>query len=287
MKLVASAVFGVCALVVSACSPEAVVKESTPLPTPAPTRTSPPATTAEADTETCIEDKGEVEQIIIDSEYFEPGFRFWIYTPPCYESRESAHYPVLYLIHGQTFSEDQWDRIGADEAADILISSGEVAPFIIVMPHDHNSLRPTVGFFDDAVLEELLPWVDENYRTIPEREYRAIGGLSRGASWAIHFALTNPDLFGALGGHSPPVFIEEANKVTGWLEAIPSEMMPRLWLDIGERDLQNIMDSAVWFESVLEDLGIPHEWHLFRGNHDEEYWSNHVKEYLRWYADNW
>jgi enterochelin esterase-like enzyme len=252
-----------------------------------PTQSAPAKATATSEGVFCVEEIGKVEPLTIDSEYFEPSFRFRVYTPPCYSFDEDASFPVIYLIHGQTLSDDQWDRIGADEAADELISSGETAPFIIVMPHDHNSLRPTVGLFDDAFLKELLPWVDENYRTITEREYRAIGGLSRGASWAIHFALTSPELFGALGGHSPPVFIEEANKVTGWLEAIPEETMPRIWLDIGEHDLRNIMDSAVWFESILEGLGIPHEWHLFPGNHDEEYWSSHVKEYLRWYAENW
>jgi enterochelin esterase-like enzyme len=283
MKPIAVMVFGWCILFASACSPAEGLRELTPASS---TRT-PQAAVSRLEGEICTEDNGKVEQLSIESDYFDPEFRFRIYTPPCYDFDEKLRHPVIYLIHGQTFSDDQWDRIGADEAADELIASGETAPFIIVMPHDHNSLRPTVGFFDDALLDELLPWVDENYRTIPEREYRAIGGLSRGASWAIHFALTSPDLFGALGGHSPPVFIEEANKVTAWLEGIPEEMMPRIWLDIGERDLQNIMDSAVWFESVLEDLGIPHEWYINSGNHDEGYWSSHVKEYLQWYAENW
>ena len=93
-----------------------------------------------------------------------------------------------------------------------MITSGHAPPFIIVLPYDNYSLRPTVGFFDEAFLGELLPWIDENYRTLPDRVHRAVGGLSRGASWAIHFALTEPDLFGAMGGHSPPVFIEEAKE---------------------------------------------------------------------------
>jgi enterochelin esterase-like enzyme len=191
------------------------------------------------------------------------------------------------LIHGQGFQADQWDRIGADEAANELIASGEVAPFIIVMPYDNYSLRPSVGFFDEAFIGELIPWIDANYRTQDDREHRAIGGLSRGASWAIHFALTESDMFSAMGGHSPPVFIEEARKVIEWLDTIPDQQMPRFWLDIGDGDTMNIMDSTIFFESLLAERGIAHEWHIYPGDHSEEYWSTHVEEYLRWYSAEW
>lgn len=237
--------------------------------------------------ESCLAEGGKVEKQTISSNYFDGEFIFRVYTPPCYEIYPEQQYPVLYLIHGQGYLDDQWDRIGADEAANELIGSGQTAPFIIVMPYDHYSLRPTVGFFDDAFLGELIPWIDKNYRTIADREHRAIGGLSRGASWAIHFALTEPDLFGAIGGHSPPVFIEEAKKVVEWLDAIAPSQMPRFWLDIGDRDTQNIMQSSEFFEELLSERDIPHEWHLFPGNHSEEYWSSHVEDYLRWYAAEW
>jgi enterochelin esterase-like enzyme len=191
------------------------------------------------------------------------------------------------MLHGQTFNDAQWDRIGADEAANALIAAGEVAPFIIVMPYDHNSLRPSVGFLDEVFIEELLPWIDANYRTIPEREYRAIGGLSRGASWALHFGAVNYELFGAMGGHSPPIFPEDAGRMGIWLKDIPEAQRPRIWLDIGESDLENILDSAVWFHELLDQLDISHEWQLIPGNHTEDYWSSHVEEYLRWYAAPW
>ena len=237
--------------------------------------------------ESCLAAGGKVEQLNIKSEYYDQGITFRVYTPPCYEEFPVQKYPVLYLIHGQGFDDEQWDRVGVDEAADALIGSGEVAPFIIVMPYDNYSLRPSVGFFDEAFLNELLPWIDENYRTLTDREHRAIGGLSRGASWAIHFALSEPELFGALGGHSPPVFIEEAKKVVEWLDAIPINRMPRVWLDIGDRDTENIIHSAEFFEGLLAERNIPHEWHIYPGDHSEEYWSAHVEEYLLWYARDW
>jgi enterochelin esterase-like enzyme len=237
--------------------------------------------------EACMAAGGTVEQFKLDSEYLDAGLQFRVYTPPCYEELSEQRYPVLYLVHGQTFNDDQWDRLGADEAASGLIQAGEASPFIIVMPYDISSNQPSLDHFGEAVVEELVPWIDAKYATLANREHRAVGGLSRGASWAIHLGLTHPELFAAVGGHSPPVFVEDATKVRGWLDNIPAELMPRFWLDIGERDQRSILDSATWFEGLLSERNILHEWYLFAGDHSEAYWSSHVEMYLRWYAVDW
>lgn len=235
----------------------------------------------------CLARGGQVEVFELESELLAGGLRFRVYTPPCYAEQPQRSFPVLYLIHGQTYSDNQWVRLGVGETADELFRAGELSPFLIVMPFDKSSAQPSVDKFGEAVMQELLPWIEENYRTRAAREYRAIGGLSRGASWALHLGLRYPEVFGAIGGHSPPVFVEDAGKVRGWLAEIPVEYMPRIWLDIGERDQQAILSSATWFASVLDELDIPHEWHLFSGYHDEHYWSSHVESYLRWYAALW
>jgi enterochelin esterase-like enzyme len=237
--------------------------------------------------EVCMAAGGHVEVMDIPSEFLDSEMQFRVYTPPCYEENSDERYPVLYLVHGQTFNDDQWDRLEADETATELIAAGEVAPFIIVMPYDRASTQPAVDKFGDAFIEELVPWIDAEYRTFTEREFRAVGGLSRGASWAIHFGLTHPEMFGAVGGHSPPVFQEDASRVRGWLDGIGAELMPRFWLDIGERDQRAILDSAIWFEGLLNERDIQHEWYLFTGDHSEEYWNSHVELYLRWYAAEW
>lgn len=287
----------VCSLalvLLAACSPApaaAPTSTATRTPNAAPTATATP-TEKDAPAPTlagaaCPESHGQVAVLEIDSQVLRGKLRFRVYTPPCYESDLDHRYPVLYLIHGQTFTDDQWDRLGADETADQLIAAGELAPFLIVMPYDKASAQPSVDPFGEAFIEELVPWVDANYRTIAGRDFRAVGGLSRGASWALHFAMLYPEDFGAVGGHSPPVFVEDATKVRGWLTDIPSELMPRIWLDIGDRDQEVILNSAEWLSGVLDENGIPHEWHLFSGTHSEAYWSSHVAEYLRWYAAPW
>lgn len=238
--------------------------------------------------ETCLQAGGMVEAFSLPSELLDHDLRLRVYTPACYEEHDDARYPVLYFIHGQTYNEDQWDRLGADEAADALIADGEVAPFIIVMPADQSHYtQPAANAFDEAVVEELIPWVDETYRTISERESRAVGGLSRGASWAFHLAIFYPELFGAMGGHSPPVFQEDAPRMRAMLDLLTVELRPRIWLDIGNGDQVAILESATWFEGLLNERDIPHQWSLFPGNHSEQYWSSHVELYLRWYAEEW
>jgi enterochelin esterase-like enzyme len=160
-------------------------------------------------------------------------------------------------------------------------------PFIIVMPRDRSWSQPTEDPFGQAIVEVLLPWIDENYRTRPERAGRAIGGLSRGAGWAVHLGLSHWESFGAIGAHSLPVFWTDLPHIKAWLDSIPPEALPRIYLDLGDKDRPQISKSAMWFEQLLTDKDIPHEWHLYSGYHEEAYWQAHVEEYLRWYAAGW
>jgi enterochelin esterase-like enzyme len=211
--------------------------------------------------------------------------RLIVYLPPCYARRTDLRYPVLYLFHGQTYDENQWVRLGAPATADQLVSSGEVLPFLIVMPFDPYPQQPYEYGFDEGFLQDLLPYVDSYYRTLADRFHRAVGGLSRGSSWALHFGLSRPDLFGKIGMHSPIIFASDGLLVEKWLDIIPPDRMPQIYLDISEND-QDI-NNARWLEDIFTVRAIPHEWHLNTGFHTEEYWTAHVEEYLRWYATGW
>jgi S-formylglutathione hydrolase FrmB len=127
--------------------------------------------------------------------------------------------------------------------------------------------------------------VDENFRTLPEAQFRAVGGLSRGAGWAIHFGLTRPDLFRTIGAHSPIIFYEDAPDIGKWLNAIPRTDLPRIYLDIGDADPNQ--ESITLFTGLLKDRNIPFELHMNSGLHDEQYWNSQVEAYIRWYAAGW
>jgi enterochelin esterase-like enzyme len=221
------------------------------------------------------------------TDFLKDPLDFRVYLPPCYDLQIDRHYPVLYLFHGQGFSDDQWDRIGVDEEADALVAAGEISPLIIVMPHEPGSEPPTESKFAQAIIEDLIPYIDKRYRTLPNRADRAVGGLSRGGGWAVHFGISKWEMFGALGAHSPGVFRADDLYIRKWLDAIPWNSYPRIYIDIGDRDLPEIIESATWFEQILNEKDIPHEWHFFTGYHNEQYWRAHLGSYLRWYTQNW
>lgn len=250
---------------------------NTPIPPPSPTPT-PLA---------CWQEGGRFESGSLETELLRQSLEYRVYLPPCYDELAEQTYPTLYLIHGQSYNDDQWERLGAGEIADRLIAAGEAPPFIMVMPRDRVWSEPTEDRFGKAVVEVLLPWIEANYRVIPERAYRAVGGLSRGGAWALHLGLTYPEVFGAVGMHSGFAFHSDAPTLRGWLDETSADEMPRFYLDVADNDRPDIYDSAVWFEAMLTEFNLPHEWHIFTGYHEEAYWQAHVEQYLRWYAAGW
>lgn len=256
-----------------------VTNTGTPISLPSPTLTPTPLE--------CWSQGGVLEEGSLRRVPLPLPLDYIVYLPPCYDQLPERRFPVLYLIHGQNYNNDQWDRLGADETADALIASGEIPPFIMVFPRDRSWAQPTEDRFGEVLVTSLIPHIDQEYRTLPDRAYRAIGGLSRGAGWAVHLGLKEWELFGAIGANSLPVFWTDTAHVAEWLDAIPKESLPRIYLDIGEKDRPTILQSAIWFENLLTEKNIPHEWHLFSGYHEEAYWESHVEQYLRWYTRGW
>jgi enterochelin esterase-like enzyme len=270
---------------ITACS-----SSNQPVPTPDPsTPTQDPITPSSTNTPDptqqphCITQPGQVESGKLDTT--KPPQEYLIYLPPCYTEQTTQHYPVLYLLHGQTYIDDQWIRLGAVKALDQLIISGEAQPFIIVFPDDRYWNVEAGPGFGDRLVNALIPYIDENYRTIPNRNQRAIGGLSRGSGWALELGLTHWDLFSVIGLHSLAVFQDDGSKIEKWLKKIPPIAYPTIFMDSGDNDPELAM--ALTVESTLTENGIPHEWHLYSGAHTEEYWSAHIAEYISWYAGQW
>jgi enterochelin esterase-like enzyme len=259
---------------------------ATPIPSPSPTATfilSPTVTPLG-----CWNQAGKIEKSQLSSTLLRLPLEFRVYLPPCYDKQPDRRYPVLYLIHGSSFNDDQWERLGVGVTSDALIAAGIISPYIVVMPRDREWTQPTVDKFGEALIQSLIPWIDGNYRTLSDRSHRAIGGLSRGGAWAVHLGLSHWELFGTIGAHSLAVFDTDAPYyINQWLEALPRDALPRIYLDIGDHDREIIFKSAVWFESRLTESGIPHEWHLNIGSHDEAYWKSHVEDYIRWYTQDW
>lgn len=303
LLIVLAASLSGCSLPAPAGAPSTVAAMRTALPatlvpnTPTPP-TTPSATPTPVDTPgfqpsptptslACWQEGGYFESGALETELLRQPLEFRVYLPPCYAEFPEQAYPTLYLIHGQSYTDDQWQRLGTGDIAGALIASGELPPFIMVMPRDRAWSEPTEDKFGQAVVEVLLPWIETNYRAIPERQSRAVGGLSRGGAWALHLGITYTEFFGVVGMHSGFAFHTDAPLLRTWLVSTPVEGMPRFYLDVADHDRPDIYDSAVWFEAMLTEYNIPHEWHIFTGYHEEAYWGAHVEQYLRWYAQGW
>ncbi|GAB4539273.1 MAG: hypothetical protein Fur002_04090 [Anaerolineales bacterium] len=243
---------------------------------------APPTATLTASPPSCAAQAGQTLQDVVSETV--PPQEFIIYLPPCYaESAET--YPALYLLHGQTFNQDQWIRLGAASIADALIQSSEAPPFIMVFPDDHYWNAPAGAEFGNRLIYNLIPYVDAHYRTRNAREFRALGGLSRGGGWTAQLGFSRPDVFGALGLHSPAFFKDNAPYLERYIRQIPVEQRPHLWMDIGEAD--TLLGDSLLFEDTLTRNDYVHVFHRFSGDHSERYWSKHAEAYLRWYASHW
>jgi hypothetical protein len=89
--------------------------------------------------------------------------------------------------------------------------------------------------------------------------------------------------FGVIGAHSFAPFRGDFNAAPFWIKAILPEKLPHIWIDVGDSDF--IADAARVWKDRLDDYQVPNEWHVLHGFHNENYWSENVGVYLKWYAD--
>jgi len=224
------------------------------------------------------------------------NLRYRVYIPPCYVETQ-RRFPVVYLLHGLSYREQQWEEIGAINALDQGIRLGALPPMILVMPYfgtlgQVNSFPPEQSY-ETHILDELMPAVESQFCTWDDREYRAIGGISRGGFWAYSIGFRHPDVFGAVGGHSAffPSDLRAVPSLFNPLEiAQNSSLLPeadlRMYLDNGAADSAGPSQQAL--SDRLKERSIPHQYIINPiGDHSNDYWSSHVTEYLSFYGETW
>jgi enterochelin esterase-like enzyme len=269
-----------------------------PTPTPEPAAVEPlglePELAANVQAEAtaiCTDRQGAVRDGQFKSDIVGRRQHYYIYLPPCYEFDPTARYPVVYLLHGIPMDENHWLDEGVVEAADRLFSSGTLQPFIIVMPHgDYGLYTDTSGgpkSFEGVFVNELVPAIDGRFRTLAGAQHRAIGGISRGGVWALEIAFTHPELFSAVGGHSPALSVNRAapqyDPIT-LARTAPIEQL-RFFLDAGDKDWTRT--ETLELSKVLAARYIPHTYTVGQGIHDYPYWASQVEAYLKFYGAAW
>lgn len=279
-----------CLFLLGACSipgttlPASAPPETTRVPSrtplPSPTERLPPASTSSPTPPACLGQGGQVVVDELEDPSLPRSLPYRIYLPPCYDVLPETRYPTLYLLHGLASTDSQWDDLGVDETAGSMITSGQAPPFLIVMPWERKGLE-----YETAIVDGLVPAIDRTYRALPGPRWHAMGGISRGAGWALRIGLKHPDVFATIGLHSPAVLSPDLYYIPAWLEAIAPEQMPRLWIDTGDHDV--LRRSTEELADLLNEQDVQFSWHLFPGYHAPEYWSAHLEDYLRWYTEEW
>ncbi len=226
----------------------------------------------------CHEEHGRLQVSYLDSPTLARRVAYSIYLPPCYAADEARVYPVVYLLHGANADHTQWPDLNVAPDADRLTAQGSIAPLVVVMPGgDYMPGQDYAAF----VLRDLMPHIEQNTRVARDRQGRAIGGISLGGSIALTLALEHPDLFGAVGGHSPAVDATLA----GRLAPQPMWSTLRLYVDVGQND--PLARGVEAFVAALEAQGLKPTFHLYSGEHNRPYWRAHTAEYLAFYAAGW
>lgn len=221
----------------------------------------------------------------LSGEPLEETMPFWVYLPPGYGQNPDRRYPTLYLLHGLNFDESQWKNLGLAEEMDALIAAEKIPPFIVILPRVPNISTYPSNYNARIFADLLIPYVDGRYQTLPERGCRAIGGLSRGAAWALRIGMQDGELFSRIGLHSLSMSGEEINTWVSELKALLPQERPELYMDAGSSDEDQ--DSAQFLSYQLNRESIPHRFILVEGEHSTDYWSEHLAEYLLWYSSGW
>ena len=172
---------------------------------------------------------GRVQQILFPSKSTHTSRRAFVYTPPDYDKDQTGRYPVLYLQHGWGEDETAWSNQGhANLIMDNLIAEGKTKPFMIVMTYGMtNDTRPgglrnfDIGPFQTVLVDELIPYIDANFRTLSDQSHRAMAGLSMGGMETRTVTLKNLDKFSHIGlfsgGSLSP---EDVNNTPGFKEKV-------------------------------------------------------------------
>jgi enterochelin esterase-like enzyme len=232
--------------------------------------------------------------------------RIYVYTPRGYDQSQSR-YPVLYLQHG--FGEDEagWSDQGHENfILDNLIAEHQAKPMIIVNENGmtdvhyeiptpkpgHKLIPPPTqqvarfftdekySLFDGIVSTELIPFIDANFRTIPDREHRALAGLSMGGAQAIRIGLRHLDEFAYIGAFSPAVSLTNITKDYGGVladKAKVNQQLRLLWLGIGTDDF--LFDPVEHTHEALERAGIAHIWVESAGSHVWTVWRKYLADF--------
>ncbi len=270
-----------------------VTADPTASPTPQPTFTPSPAPTP-TPTPTpyyCAYMRGKTESATFSSKAMGERVRFLVHLPPCYDDYPAAAFPVVYLLHGWPLDERHWDTLGVDEVLDDWVIRGMAGPAIIVLPGvsaDGLYVNSSGGSwsFEGMLVDELVPLVDQTYRTWRDPAGRAIGGVSRGGVWALEIAFRHQDMFSIVGGHSPALALNRPMPQYDPFLLVKEDVSGiRIYLDAGDLDWAKASTAKLY--EALSERGADVTYQVHNGGHVDKLWQESMADYVAFYTATW
>ena len=229
--------------------------------------------------------RGTVSHPWYDSMILGINRRLTVYTPYGYETNPKAKYPVLYLLHGAGGDEEAWSSMGRTaEILDNLIEKGLAKPMIVVMPNGNPNQQAAQTFglptteldwrnqenrnlYVKSLVEEIVPFIEKNYRVVAKKSHRAIAGLSMGGGHTIAASGMYPDKFDyicplSMGANKSP-------ELDAQLQGIKKAGYKLYWLACGNTDF--LFDQANELDAALTENGLEHTYYVSEGGH---VWAN-------------
>ncbi|MGO9085667.1 MAG: esterase [Candidatus Sulfotelmatobacter sp.] len=220
---------------------------------------------------------------------------YYVYTPPGYDPAKKATYPVLYLLHGYSDDASGWTAVGhMNVILDNLIALGKAKPMIVVMPLGYGTMEMIrVGWggifnhpevreqnltkFREALLTEVMPMAESEYRITKDRTSRAIAGLSMGGSESLLTGLNNLDKFAYVGSFSAGGLPDPFEKDFPSLDAKANHQLKLLWIACGTED--RLITPNRKFRDWLKSKGVQHTDIETPGMHAWMVWRRNLAEF--------
>ena len=253
---------------------------------------------------------GRIECTSTSSRVLAHAVHYCALLPPGYDTNKTRRYPVLYYLHG--LGEDEQMFVSSDgwQLIEDLRDQGQIGEFVIVTPDADRSFyvnsRDGRTHYEAFFIQEFLPYIEHRYRIQADRAHRGIAGISMGGYGALRFAFRYPQLFGSVSVHSaalleklPVISVSsprQSQVVRMMGSAFGSPPDPAYWdrntpfalarasrfaglkiyFDCGTEDEYGFNAGAQQFHDLLMARGIPHEFHLYPGGHDWQYFAAHL-----------
>ncbi len=256
---------------------------------------------------------GQVREVWYNSKVTGTWRHVLVYLPPNYDTEVKARYPVLYLQHGGGEDETGWIRQGrANFILDNLIAAGSCKPMIVVMAYGYarragqpapdltgkpfgspemlKAMQEMAAAFEDDVTQVLIPYIDSTFRTLFDRDHRAMAGLSMGGMQTFQITLNHLDLFSYIGGFSGAggMMMLGGHKLDPKTDyngvfadsAAFAKKVHLLWLGVGTQEPERMRTGILGFHNSLLEANIQHVFYESPGtDHEWQTWRRDLKDF--------